>query len=487
MTSEEPLKEDLRRAGGSLTGFVYAREETADLARQTREWLRDDHREFAQRLIDSNANKNPQQRAGAYFEFWESTRFNVDAAGADSRLSARMTSADGRPGDPADIEILSGSELLRQVQTKAYSDDSAAIHALGRDQYAGMQRLVPSDQEPGIRAILERRLQENPEGIFFSRYEEVDAQLRGELSHGGISSGGTTREELHALAHGPRDSLLDELASNAWSAELEELAAMTGFAGVAGGAFGLVAASLQAAIRHDGTSTPARDVIDIAGTAGATAVRAGSVGAFSQMIRAAARRSEQFVGFSETLGPVALANTAIEIAAAGYAFANGRCTADEFSRRSGAAVLRNTSMWAFGFAGQVLIPIPVAGQVVGGALGYIAAAMVQEGLKIAAAAAKEARLAEKELQALELWIYDAIACLEEQRRIVELTTELHAQHLAHQVLPVLDAIEHQLATGNDSTAFESLVEFNALLGLHLAWRTPAEFDQWMHSEAPLVL
>lgn len=468
-------------------GFVYAREETADLARQTREWLREEHGELAQRLINSNANRTPEQRTGAYFEFLESTRFNVNAAGANSPLSARMTAADGRPGDPADIEILSGSEVLRQVQAKVYGDDSAALHALARDPYSGMERLVPSDQEPGLRAILERRLEGNPDSVFFSRYEEVDAQLRGELAHGGISSGGTTREELQELVTGPRNSLLDELASNAWSAELQELAAMTGFSTVAGGAFGLVAASLQVATDRDGTSTPARDVIDIARMAGTTAVRAGSVSAFSQVIRSAARRSEHFIGFSETLGPVAMANTAMEVAAAGYAFANGQCTADEFSRRSGAAVIRNTSMWAFGFAGQVLIPVPVAGQLVGGALGYVAAAMVQEGLKIAAAAAKEARLAEKELQALELWIYDAIACIEEQRRVVELTTELHAEHLADQVLPVLDDVESHLASGDDSTAFQSLIEFNACLGLHLDWTTPEDFDRWMQSDEPLVL
>ncbi|MFO7961539.1 MAG: hypothetical protein R6U94_11390 [Nitriliruptoraceae bacterium] len=487
MISEQAPQENLRRAGGSLTGFVYAREQTADLARQTREWLRDDHGELAQRLIDRNANRTPEQRAGAYFEFLESTRFNVNAAGANSPLSARMTAADGRPGDPADIEILSGSEVLRQVQAKVYGDEQDAIRVLSSDKYAGMQRLVPSDQESVYRTRLQEELGKNPDGIAFSRYEEVDAQLRGELAHGGISSGGTTREELQELATGPRNSLLDELASNAWSAELQELAAMTGFASVAGGAFGLVAASLQVAIDRDGTSTPARDVIDIARTAGTTAVRAGSVSAFSQVIRAAARIPEHFIGFSETLGPVAMANTAIEVATAGYAFANGQCTADEFSRRSGAAVIRNTSMWAFGFAGQALIPVPVAGQLVGGALGYVAAAMVQEGLKIAAAAAKEARLAEKELQALELWIYDAIACIEEQRRMVELTTELHAQHLANQVLPVLDDIEHHLAAGDDSTAFQSLIEFNARLGLHLDWRTPEDFDQWMHSDEPLIL
>ena len=44
-----------------------------------------------------------------------------------------------------------------------------------------------------------------------------------------------------------------------------------------------------------------------------------------------------------------------------------------------------------------------------------------------------------------------------------------------------------VASGDDRTAFDCLVEFNAQLGFHLGWSTPEGFDGWMYRYEPLIL
>ena len=480
--------DDLRRDSSAVVGWVYARESSADLARQTREWLRDDHGELARDLIEQNMNRTPEQRAGHYFEFMESTGFNVSAAGADSTLRATMTAAEGQPADAADVVITSSQEVLREVQAKAYSSSADAARALSDERYAGMQRLVPTDQEPEVQARLASLLEGTPEIILSSHYEDVAANLTGQLEHGDVASGGTSRDELREVAQGPESSLLEWLSDNSTAAELHELLAMAGGGTMVGGAFGLVAGTIQGRMTAEGREqSPVRTVVDITKSSVTTAVRTGSVGSFGQVIRAAARRSDTFVGFSESLGPVAIANSALEIGSAGFGLARGDCTVEQFCQRSAGAAMRNSTMWAFGFAGQTLLPIPVAGALVGGAMGYATATAVQAGLKLATAAAREADVAVTRLEELELWIYDAIACLEEQRRFIELTTELHTSHMQQQILPTLDHLERSLIAGHEAQAFETLVALNRLLGFHLEWSTPEGFDRWMYSEQPLIL
>ena len=54
------------------------------------------------------------QAKGNLFEYIEAAKFNQNAARNRSDLGAVVTAADGRPADPADIEIVKNGKIVRQ-------------------------------------------------------------------------------------------------------------------------------------------------------------------------------------------------------------------------------------------------------------------------------------------------------------------------------------------------------------------------------------
>lgn len=484
MSEGQSAFENISRGTGSVAAWVYANEATAGLARRTQEWLREGNFEEATRLAEQYANNTVEQRAGHVYEFIEALRFNDAAATTGDTVRAATTASQGQTSASADIILSSGDATLREIQAKLYDETGPSIYALGQPKYEGMDRLVPSDQEASARELLAKRLEGDPEAIYFSRYEDVEEHLTGQLEYGGVSSGGTTRAKALETEQDPVAWLQREVLT----AGSEELAAATGLGVAVGGGFGLLASGVQNGLAaRRGDVDVATAVIDTAIATGTAAARGGAVTGLAKAVQMAARDTAQFAGFAQTLGPVAVANGVLQIGAAGLDAARGNIGPQAFCERSGGAVVQNASMWAFGVAGQAVIPVPLLGSMVGGMMGYAAATMTIEGLKLASAAARAADAAEDELQQLERWILHAIKRLEETRLVIERVTALEAAHFADTLLPLMDDVEGQLRVGRDAVAFERLIDLARELGIALNWKTPKEFDSFMASGDPLVL
>ena len=89
-----------------------------------------------------------EQVKGNLFEYIEAAKFNVDAAKKGNTARAIVTDSVGRPHDPADIEIVKGSKVVKQVQAKFSTSKNAALDSVrmqSNSKYRGMDRLIRKD------------------------------------------------------------------------------------------------------------------------------------------------------------------------------------------------------------------------------------------------------------------------------------------------------------------------------------------------------
>ena len=139
-----------------------------------------------------------------------------------------------------------------------------------------------------------------------------------------------------------------------------------------GGGLGLVFHGLMNAYHvGKGHKTHGEAIVDtIKGTVSAAA-RSGVVTAGAKVIVIAARQNG-LTGFAAGAGPAVIANAVFEAGHAVYQYARGEIGADALREQAGGAALRGAAAYYCGIAGQVMIPVPVVGALVGSVVGYTA-------------------------------------------------------------------------------------------------------------------
>lgn len=469
-----PMSEAVDGAG-RYAAWVFAREATANLARATQEWMRPANWDEAQRLAAAHVNRVDAVRAGHAFEFVEALKFNVDAAKAGVAIRAVTTASQGALAAPADIIVSRGDTVLREVQAKVYATPSRGLYELSAEKYHGMQRLVPSDHEPGVRELLGKALDRPPENIRTSRYIDVDEHLAGGMHHDGITSGGTKAKEAYEAGRDPIGWLQDQTGHAMVNETLK--AAVVGAAG--GAVFGAAAHSLQLAIRARHTDIGiSESIVEVTAAATRAGVRSGVTSGLAKVVEIGARNTKIFSPLAETTAPIALANTVLEVGEAAYLYATGGIDRDQLVDRCAGVAMRNTGAWAFGVVGQTVVPIPVVGALVGSTAGYITSAIVIEGFKLARVAAAEADAAEARLHELETQAIAAVMTMEEYRLTLEALIDHEAQDYRDVLVPLMDGLEKDLAVGADS-GMDGLVALNLELSYKLQWSTLPQFDEFM--------
>lgn len=466
---------------GALAGILgahFAEQSTRQLAAATNGVFHDSAQ--LQRVIDQYANCNIGQTQGRAFEFLEVLKFNRAAArqGADLKaIATHYTNA----GSRADIVIQRGKEVLRQAQAKSYKDASGALHKLAKTRggevyYDGMQRLVPRDRLEGVAELLDKRLKKLPaDSLKRPAYEDVKRNLSGTLLHDGVTSGGTTRAEAEFAVNHPRLSQIQLCGS----AALEEV----GTAGLKGAmAGGAVAGGFRllsnAYALHTGKRSPNEAVIDvITGTAGA-AVRGGVVSLGSKAIVIAARENG-LRSFTQSAAPVAIANTVFEVAQATTRYLRGEINDEEYRDEAGGVLVRASATFYCGLAGQMLIPIPVVGGVVGSLAGYAAAAILVQSGVLGIGANNIVKIAEDRRRTVEAETYRAIVRMDALRREIQDLSAAYNIQFTETILPCLDRLDQQLARWEPEAIVGSLGALNTAIGTALPWRSFAEFEDFM--------
>lgn len=370
-------------AGAEATAWHLASQATQERGERLLAAL--ETKEHVERLLRSYANVHEGQRAGHMFELLHKHSFNIEAIDKGSALRATMTSMAGQPTAPADLTIANGhGDVVAAVQAKLYGSATETASAIAQDKYDQMTRLVAADKVADVERLLDRRLEMNPDGLYYGRYEDPRAHLSDRIAVDGVSSSPVTRAEAVSAGNDPRAWAQEQVHAEGLRELRSDALQGAVIGGVLGAGAGLIIEGVKQASRvRAGEVSAARAAVTSVGSAVKGAARGAAIGGLGSAIGSAARLD---LGLPEALGsgalPYALARCAISVGEAGYALARGDIDVGEFASRSGEVVLTTTLIYSFSTVGQIICPIPVLGALVGGVAGQLAAATLVNGLRL---------------------------------------------------------------------------------------------------------
>ena len=273
------------------------------------------------------------QLKGHLLEYIEAARFNDRAAPARSDLQARVTAAEGRPHALADIEIVDGGQVVKEVQAKASERAEWIASQQADPRYADMDRLVPKDQADRVREISQRRtttlgIEGDPRT---GDWRESSDRIKGELTQGDVRSGGTSTEELEFAAESPRMFAAVEEAR----AVGREAAAAAGPAAAAGVVLGgMISVVRNGGAYRRGEIDARQAATNVARDAAGSGLRGGATGVAGVAIRHAAHKAG-LPTLAKSNVASAVAASLIEAGITVYDYAKGDISPAEAAERLG--------------------------------------------------------------------------------------------------------------------------------------------------------
>jgi hypothetical protein len=445
------------------------------------------------------------QFAGRLFEYHLGTTFNMSAAELGQRFQAIVTEFEGvnpNPHDPADVRLIGPSgETLAEVQAKVIGETARRIHELGGERYQRLLLAVPSDHLDSAQATLAARIaQADPAFLEHSAYDDLLGRLDDRVSWHGAASEPINSDELRAAATNPDgyfrslvdreqaglSSQLDSAASAAVQVPLTQLLEVVGAAGAAGlSAFtaSVVFASVgnAARVRAGSMAPTAAALATVTASTGALA-RGAYVGGVGQSVRLLAENGV----LPDVLGGGSIAFVAAratwELGAIGVQLAQGRIAPDEAAARSAQSMLRIGYAYGGMVVGQALIPIPVVGALIGGAVGSVCAAVTIQGLVAARVAFRDLELSHEALSRLEAEIEAAVIVLDAETQWLRETATLWNIAFNEQVLPAVEQMTDAIIAGDFVDAVPTAAQVIRFYGQAPLFQTMAEFDEWMRDD-----
>jgi len=180
----------------SFVSSVIADARTQNLTQATREVFK--QADLLKKTAEQYSKGISEIHQGRAFEILEVMKFNREAAKQGASVRALTTASDGKPTDPVDIVIVRGKKILREFQAKSCDDAAKSLHALSDHKYGDMGRLLPKEQELKARQLAEQRISKGT--LKTEDYKKTIKNLKGQLSHGNVGSGGTSwKESLDAF------------------------------------------------------------------------------------------------------------------------------------------------------------------------------------------------------------------------------------------------------------------------------------------------
>lgn len=311
----------------------------------------------------NNASFN--QKKGNLFEYIEAVKFNRNAANAGVSTRAVVTADVGRPHDAADIEIVKNGKVIEKVQAKFVSPSSklsetkleksdvkSVFYQAGGQKghfgkYRGMQRLIRKDDNYNSKGSLlesSKRLSKaraDAGGLHSEDYKDVYKNLTDELTSktDGITSGGTTLEELQKLNENP-DKFLKELERQQFATEISTHT-------IKGAEVGFVTNAVVSGVQNIFSVLSDKKELDealkdIGVTATKGALRGGFTGTLASLIRIKGKKAGIPV-ISDNCAATVIAGGVIDSGVAFYAYAKGEISSEELVEEIQNTVVKSAS------------------------------------------------------------------------------------------------------------------------------------------------
>ena len=395
-------------------------------------------------------------RKGHLFEYIEAAKLNQDLARKEIPLKVRVTHAEGRHTDRADLEIISPSEkVIKRAQLKSHEDGPTAVSELNNPKYDGMHKQTLKGNSGGASGIK----------------EELDIR--------GASSGGTTKGELEYATNKPK--------GYARIQEIKQVGRESLVAGGSAAAAGAVMEGSISAVKNmyaysKGEKDGKEALADIVADSAKSGIRSGSTGALESVIRHAGSKVGSNA-LTKSNVATAVASGVVGAGVTVYEFARGDITAEEAAERLGDTGCSTLSGIYVGAAGGAVFGPP--GAIVGAVVGYMLSTSVYQAC---IAIFKEAKLGEKEAERVEVLCEEAANAMDRQRREFEAKLATYLKVCQASFNKHFRQIDDALLYNDHARAIKGLSGLARSFGKELKLAKFEDFRESMiESREPLVL
>ncbi len=433
-------------------------------------------------LAEKWKNLAADKAQGHIFEQLEVIKFNFDALNKDSDLFAKTTASMGLPHDKVDIVIKRGQTIVREVQAKSCNSAARSAFALSDAEYKEMQRLAPSDQIEKIKDLLKKRIDSGT--LKAQDYEQTLRNIKKSLEHENVSSPGTTyQESLDSTNVKVAEKVADDFKLKSALTDMHE-------SGKRAGNIGALATGGISAI--SGLYSLHKGEIEVGELVSRVAVDSAKGYATGYVVTAMSKglthTTTYYLGesvartFARSNAPVAIASGVVNASKSLISYLNGEIDDERLLEEISHTAITSTSSFYYGALGQVAIPIPVVGAMVGAGVGYFIGNILHQSGLIALGDSKVVKEAKERRRAVQIMCLAAIPEIQKNRLELENYLESYFSQRKNEFLGSFNMLDNALCSWNPDDFVSGLERINNQFGASLQFKSFAEFDGFMRSD-----
>lgn len=454
---------------------VVADARTQNLTQATREVFK--QTELLKKTADQYSKGIAKIHQGRAFEILETMKFNRAAAIQGASTRAITTASDGKPTDPVDIVIVRGKKILREFQAKSCNDAAKSLHALSDPKYGDMMRLIPKDQEQKARQLAEQRISKG--ALKAEDYKKTVKNLKGALSHGKISSGGTDYKESLKAFNNPKLTAmkhnLSALSDESNKAGLEGGVSSAGItAGMSGmkGVYRLIQGEDEVgAVLAEVTADTAKSFA----TGYVSSALSKGVGHVAEKVGLA--------GIAKCNAHTAIAAGIIQSSKSFVKYLKREINEEEMLTEVSQTVITGTASFYYGALGQIAIPIPVVGALIGSTVGYFVGNILYQSGLVSLGDTADVKIAKERRKRIEAICLQAIPLMQRHREELQTMIQLN---LAEQSALFESSFCDMDAAINDWNPDACIIQLEKICNTFdtgLPFKTFKEFDEFMTDDS----
>ncbi|KJZ63738.1 hypothetical protein [Pseudomonas fluorescens] len=470
-----------RKSDGSLSYVAaqLAEFNTKKLTERTVEFFSD-----TQRLRDiafQRRNLAADQAQGWVFEQLEVSKFNLDALRKNASVKAATTDVLGEINNQvADIRITDVDAVVKSYQAKSRTSAAASIFDLTDEKYADVNLVGSSDQYDDMLRLAKRR--GDTESIYAERYRTVPDRLDQGIEYDNVRSGGTTRDEAVANTQA---SVADGTASGM------ERAAIGNEMHTAGMQAGIVAGTLGAGVSfvsglwglHKGEVTAAQVALDTCysgvGSFSAAYATAAAAKGIPHLLTHMGVGKAAIGALTKSNAHVAIAGGVVQSTKHIAMYLKGDIEFDAMMTEISGTALMTAGSFYYGALGQMIIPIPVVGAMVGSTVGYFVGSILHQSGIISLGESEEVRVSRERREQIEQLCLDVLPRMQASRVAMSQLIEEHFAEQASAISGAFGAMDEAMVSWDADSYVSGLAQLNNTLGCSLPFENFEEFEAFM--------
>ena len=468
------------KSGNALANGIIGEAFTERFTDRTRRIFNDSDELIKLSQKWSNVAKDKAQ--GHMFEQLETVKFNLSALKEDSDLYAKTTASMGRPTDPVDIVIKRATKTVREIQAKSCATAARSTFSLSQKKYEEMARLAPKDQTEKVKALLNQRIQKGT--LKAEDYEQALRNIQDTLNHDNIKSSGTIHlEALKSTDTKAATKMSNQYKREAALTDMHESGKLSGLigAGMSGGV-SIVKGSYDL---YKGDAEFGEVVSNIV----ADSAKGFAIGyTVTALSKGLTHTTSHYLGqtiskaFTRSTAPVAIAAGIITSGKSIVSYLNGNISSHELLSEINHTAITCTCAFYYGALGQVAIPIPVVGAMVGAGVGYFIGNMLHQSSLIALGDSKIVKEAKERRNAIEAMCLSAIPIMRKNRIELEEALDKYFFERKNEFEQSFKLMDESIDNWNPDSFVRGLEKINQSFGVSLQFQDFAKFDDFMQNK-----